>query len=65
MTDATEPVVTPRANAYDATVLDVATKVSNSWHLEQFRFRCGLLNLDHALQNEFDNQLLGESKHLL
>jgi hypothetical protein len=62
--DVLEPIVKKGAKYYAAGTY-AATKVSESWQLENFRVRCDLLKLDNSLQNEFDNQLLGDSKNRL
>jgi len=66
VTAADDPVVSGDSKDYAgvATVY-TADLVSKSWRLEQFKLRCDLIKLDNNLQNEFDNQLLGDAKNRL
>ena len=55
VTKATDPIVSKTSKKYDgASTLYTDTRVSESWHLEQFKIRCDLLKLHPDLQNEFD-----------
>jgi hypothetical protein len=65
VTDKTEPIVKKGAKGYTGVADYTGALVSETWQLEQFRIRCDLLKLDNTLQNEFDNQLLGDSKNRL
>lgn len=66
VTDPKEPILSQGPTDYAGpTTKYPATLVSETVHLDNFRLRCDLLKLDTTLQNEFDNQFLGNAKSRL